>query len=261
MVVNPIKTLIIYNTLQSQSTRFSTNCFVDWCFNHRPFLMIKKTLLPIVLLFAIICHPQEYFEGEIQYKVEYEALNKHMSAEYMAKEFGDSFTAYIKEDRYAMVYNGSGTKGWMKVIIRLDEGCTYTEYEKVPTISKKKFSPEKNELLLFERNHKEQKNVLGEKCESVTMKQKPSEDTPFLDEITGTHYFSPRYKLNAEKYKDHQEGYWNKYVDESGAISIRNETEYSPFFITTSEAISVKTKEMDDGLFEPNPNKDIRLEE
>ena len=222
--------------------------------------MLKKTLFTIVFLFVIVCQSQEYFEGEIQYEVEFEALSEHMSAEFMAKEFGNSFTAYIKEDRYALVYNGSGTKGWMKVIIRLDEGCSYTEYEKVPTISKAKFSPEKNELLLFERNHKEQKNVLGEKCESVTINQRPSEDIPFVKEIKGTYYFSPKYSLNPEKYKDHQEDYWNKYVEESRAISIRNETEYSPFFVSTSEAISVKQKKMDDSLFEPNPNKEIRSE-
>lgn len=222
------------------------------------FTNLIKAPIVTALLFTYSLTGQDFFEGELHYKMEFEALNKNISAEFMAKEYGDSFVAYVKEDRYAMIYNGSGTNGWMKTIVRLDEGYSYTEYEKLDTIVKTKFAPEIDRLVLFERNHKEQKEVMGEICESVTINMLPGEDMPFLKEIKGTHYFSPKYRLNPEKYKDYGSGYWNDYVKESGAISIRNETEYQPFFISTSEAVSIEEKELDDSLFEPNPNKSIR---
>ncbi|TAI47138.1 hypothetical protein [Flagellimonas allohymeniacidonis] len=222
--------------------------------------MVVRLWLRTFFLLGFFCHSQEYFEGELLYKIEYETLNKNISAEYMAKEFGDSFTAFVKEDRYTMIYNGSGSNGWMKIIVRLDEGYSYTEYEKLDTIAKTKFAPETSPLLLFERNHKEKKEVMGELCESVTINVLPGEDMSFVKEIRGTHYFSPKYRLNPEKYKEYGNGYWNDYVKESGAISIRNETEYQPFFISTSVAVNIEEMKLDDSLFEPNPNKPIRLE-
>ncbi|WP_151894054.1 hypothetical protein [Patiriisocius marinistellae] len=79
---------------------------------------------------------QEYFEGEIIYEIEYEPINPNIPKEYLENEFGKSFNAYIKEDRYAMIYHGNGLKGWMKTIVRLDLGYSYTEFEKSDTIAK-----------------------------------------------------------------------------------------------------------------------------
>ncbi|MGX1929611.1 hypothetical protein [Flagellimonas sp. 2504JD4-2] len=221
--------------------------------------MIKKYLL-YFFLFAYINsgYSQDYFEGEIQYKIEYEALNQNISTEYLEKEIGKSFTAHVKEDRYSMIYNADGTNGWMKIIVRLDKGYYYTEFEKQDTITKTKFAPEKRELFLFERNHAEKKEVLDELCESVTIVHHPGEEIPFAQEIRGTHYFSPKYRLNKEKYKDYGNGFWNRYVNESGAISIRNETEYVPFFKSISEAVSIEEKQIPDSLFEPNRDKPLK---
>ena len=85
--------------------------------------MIKKYLaFSIFLAINVTCYSQHYFEGEIQYNIEYVALNKNISIEYLEKEVGDSFTAYVKEDKYSMVYHADGTNGWMKIIVRLDQG-------------------------------------------------------------------------------------------------------------------------------------------
>ena len=39
----------------------------------------------------------------------------------LAKELGDSCTAYIKPDKYALIYNAKGSSGWMKVIVNLNK--------------------------------------------------------------------------------------------------------------------------------------------
>ena len=78
--------------------------------------------------------------------------------------------------------------------------------------------------------------------------------------VSNTLYFSPKYRLNKEKYKDYGNGFWNDYVKETGAISIRNETEYTPFFKSISKAVSIMEKEIPNSLFEPNSNKPLKEE-
>ena len=63
-----------------------------------------------------------------------------------------------------MIYHGKGQQGWMKIIVRLDKGYSYTEFEKLDTITKSKFGTEKNDLIRFERNQNDEKIILGEKC-------------------------------------------------------------------------------------------------
>jgi len=66
----------------------------------------------------------------------YETLSPDIYVSYLEKEIGTSFTAYIQEDRFAMIYHATGEQGWMKAIIRLDENYTYIEYEKSDVIVK-----------------------------------------------------------------------------------------------------------------------------
>jgi hypothetical protein len=203
---------------------------------------------------------QDYFEGEINYKIEYETLNPNIPASYLETELGKSFTAYVKEDRYAMIYHATGQQGWMKIIVRLDQGYSYTEFQKSDTIVKSKFGTENNELIEFKRNLEDKKLVLGELCESITINYKPTDPKSFFQTFRGKYYFDPKYKLNANLYKNYTDGFWNLYVKESESISIRNETEFSPLFRAIQEAISIEIKDTPFSMFEPNVSKIINEE-
>ncbi|PIA79449.1 hypothetical protein BFR04_00960 [Gaetbulibacter sp. 4G1] len=211
----------------------------------------------ILLLIASNIYGQEYFEGQLNYKIEYQPLNANIPAEYLAKEFGDSFTAYVREDRYAMIYHAKGELGWMKVIVRLDEGYSYTEFEKADTISKTKFGLEKNKLIELKRNTNDSKEVLGEMCESITLNYEPSNPESFFQSFRGKYYFNPKYKLNANLYQNYTDGFWNLFVKESESISIRNETEFYPLFKAIQEASSIEIKTISLEMFEPNSSKII----
>ncbi|MEM7187010.1 MAG: hypothetical protein AAF466_10155 [Bacteroidota bacterium] len=223
--------------------------------------MMRTITFAIAFMLCAGMHGQEYFEGVIQYNVSYQQLNENISVEYMEQEMGTAFTAYVKEDRYSMIYNAKGFNGWMKIVVRLDKGYSMVEYEKSDTIIKTPFGPETAKLLQFERNAAEKREVMGELCESVTMRYEASQSKAIYESFKGVYYFSPKYKLNASLYKEYKESFRNLYAEETGAISLRNEQEIAPYFISIAEAVSIDPKEISDKLFEPNPNKVVVTEE
>jgi len=224
---------------------------------------MKKSIFIIIFLFLIFnskVFGQEYFEGELKYKIEYEPLHPNISKNMLETEFGNSFSAYVKEDRYTMIYHATGQIGWMKIIVRLDEGYTYTEFEKNDTIIKSKFGKKKNKLLIFKKNKDDKKEVLGELCESITLDYELEPDA-FFPTQKGKYYFNPKYKLNSSLYENYTDGFWNLYVKESKSISIRNEIEYPSIFKSVSEATSITPKKISFEMFEPNKSKVISIKE
>lgn len=218
-----------------------------------------KLSITLILFYVGAIHAQEFFEGEVKYNIEYQSNNANLPTSVLEQEFGTSFTAYVKEDRYAMVYHATGQQGWMKIIVRLDEGYSYTEFEKLDTITKSKFGTERNDLITFKRNQNDKKIILGETCESITLHYKPKDTSSFFSEMRGKYYFNPNYKLNATLYSEYTDGFWNLCVEESNALSIRNETEFYPHFKSIQEVTSIVQKNIDNDIFEPNANKVITI--
>ena len=78
---------------------------------------MKKIIFTLLLLIPFInILAQDYFEGQIEYQVKYESLNKNIPSSYLSYVLGDLFTAYVQEDRYVMLYNSKADKGWSKTI-------------------------------------------------------------------------------------------------------------------------------------------------
>jgi len=216
----------------------------------------------ILLLFFISnAYGQEYFEGEIHYKISYEPMNQKIPIAYLEKEMGSSFTAYVQEDRYLMKYHAEGENGWMKIIVDLKEGYTYTESEKQDTISKTKFGINTDKLINFARNIEDKKQLLGEECESISISYEPSDPRAFYQTFNGKYYFNPKYKLNAKLYENYSDGFWNLYVKEAQSISVRNETEFYPLFRSIQEAVSIEEKVIPDDMFDLDPTKYVDVKD
>lgn len=216
----------------------------------------------IIILFCITnSYAQDYFEGVVNYKISYESLNENIPVNFFETQIGTSMTAYVKEDRYTMIYHGKGELGWMKTIVRLDEGYTYTEYEKNDTIIKEKFGSQKETLIEFKRNKKDKKIILDEPCESITLSHKSNDPDEYFSETHGKYYFNPKYKLNANLYKNYTDEFWNLYVEESEAISLRNEMELRPLLKAIQEAESISREIVSKKIFEPNKEKVIIIVE
>jgi hypothetical protein len=222
---------------------------------------IKKFQLFIILFFITNSYAQEYFKGIVNYKISYESLNENIPVNFFEIQIGTSMTAYVKEDRYAMIYHGKGELGWTKTIVRLDEGYTYTEYEKNDTIVKEKFGSQEETLIEFKRNKNDKKIILDESCESITLIHKSNDPDEFFAETHGKYYFNPKYKLNPKHYKNYTDGFWNLYVKESEAISLRNEIELRPLLKAIQEAESISQENIPKKIFEPNKEKVIIIKD
>jgi len=218
---------------------------------------IFKISLLFILSYSSSSQAQDYFKGIIQYKVSYESLHPNIQKQVLERSLGTSFTAYILEDRYATVYNIEGDKGWRKVIVRLDEGYTYTEYEKSDTIVKSKFGNSNEKLITAKKNKQSPKEVLGEKCQSVTLTTENTDPDAWYTLHSGTYYYSPKYKLNPQQYEGYVDGFWNEYVERAKAVSIWNKNEFRPYFTSISEATSIEEKEVDLTFFNPTTGKII----
>ncbi|GAB5399226.1 MAG: hypothetical protein Aureis2KO_08110 [Aureisphaera sp.] len=224
-----------------------------------------KHQLILVQLILFICsttlYAQNYFEGQIDYKIEYESLNENIPKEYLATLIGDSFTAYVKEDKYVMIYNSKGEQGWSKTIVRLDEGFSYLEYEKSDTIIKSRLDENSDKLIALRKETDQKRMILGEMCPSIVLKYE-STDPDFPFKITdGRHYYNPKYRLNPEQYKNYTSGFWNKYIELSEAVSIRNEHVFAGFFKSVSEAVKIEERKIPESTFTLDRNKIVVLEE
>ncbi|MDT0539075.1 hypothetical protein [Croceitalea sp. P059] len=217
-----------------------------------------KYLVLAFFILSFLSYSQEYFEGKIHYTIEYETINKNIPDGYLETQMGDSFNAFVKEDKYIMVHNGTGELGAMKTIIRLDEGFSYVIYENSDTIYKSPLNLEKNKLLILKKVTNEKKEVLGEMCDYVSIDYENNDPNSFFKVVRGKHFFNPKYKLNPEKYKNHTSGFWNQFVDLSQSICIRNEHEYEGLFKSVSYATEIKQENIPEAMFLMDSTKIIK---
>jgi len=214
-----------------------------------------------LLFISFFCRCQDFFEGKIHYKIEYEKINTNIPDGFLETQMGDSFDAFVKEDKYIMIYNGKGEFGGWKNIIRLDEGFSYLIYDKSDTIYKSPLDKENGTLLTLKKITDEKKEVLGELCDYIILDYKVSDPNTFFSISRGKHYFNPKYALNVDKYKNYNSGFWNQYVGLANAISLRNEHEYEGLFKSISYATSIEPQRIPDEMFLMDKSKIIKTTE
>lgn len=208
-------------------------------------------------LIAISCSAQDYFEGEIKYKITYKSLAPDLDDSFWVQQAGDTITAHIQENQFVMLSNSSGELGWSKVTVFLDKGYGLTEFEHLDTIYKRNFSSFQQELISIERNQSDPKEILGELCESVSIEQKAIENGQTVYVSNATHYFNPKYKLNKELYKNYTVSFWDLYAQESGAISLYSDVNMFPYYDSIQEAFWIEQKSINPTIFDIPTNKII----
>lgn len=211
--------------------------------------MINKLTLVFIFLFSISpIIGQEYFEGEIHYKVSYTPLIDQLSENRIIQTLGDTIIGYVQERRYIMESNTTDSYGRIKLIMLMDENLVYMVPEKTDTIYKYALNKENSKLLEARKNKGDIKTILGDKCSSVTLITSDLSLNP-LDKTTGIYYYNPKYKLNKEVYSIHKQNHWNQFVNIAGAISVRNEVTREPFYKSVMTAYQIIPKKIPDHLF------------
>jgi len=222
---------------------------------------MKHFYKKILLVFLLSCNikniPQnQYFEGEVHFKIEYESFNDNLAKELLVKELGSTLIGKVKEDKYLMYQNSSGDLGTTKIIYLLKENTGYVEYEKSDTIWQFNIDEEPGELLEVTKNTNDKKLILGDSCGSVTIRYIPKQS--YVEQISCTYYFNPKYKLNPKFYQNHKDSYWNLFVNESKSISVRNEVMNYPHYKSIYQAQKIIVKNIKETEFNLPKNKIIK---
>lgn len=224
---------------------------------------MKYKLFGTLLFFLVFSNSmlsQDFFEGEMYFKVSYKSLDKNLASEKaMISELGDSITSYIKEDKFVLLRNSKGKYGKRKTIFFLEKGFSYVEYENLDTIFKYNIKKKPGILLKFKRNT-EKKYILNNNCESITIEYKPKQSkNQFFNKISGEYFFSSsKFKLNSKIYSNYKSNFWNLYVQESGAVSLKSIVKYFPFFESTQEAYAIIKRKLPESIFIVNKDKFIK---
>lgn len=213
---------------------------------------MRHDLLFILLVLAtyLNAQSQEYFEGEVHFKTKYEPLLENISEELLVREFGDTLIGYVQENRYIMESNTSGASGGQTLLMLMDENLIYFIQEKSDTIFAYPIDKSEDELLDIHKIKNETKTILGDVCPALILNTKSKNPQSPFTVTLGRYYYNPKYKLNKKAYQNHNSGHWNSFVNESGAISVRNEVRREPIYKSVMEAFLILPKEIPNELFD-----------
>ena len=211
-------------------------------------MTFKKLLFHSLLLTLVILQPVsiaqetlEYFEGEVTFTSEFESLDPEIPDSYWYHVFGNSLVGVVKEDKYKTVTE-SETQGTITTFYDLRAKKIYIEISKSDTVKWYPLDQVDGKLISIQKNREEKKFLLGSLRESVTLEYIP--DDPYLERIVSTHYFMPEHKLNKELYENHKTSFWHLFINESGSISIRNESTVYPFLKRIDQVIEIKERKV-----------------
>ncbi|MEM9824305.1 MAG: hypothetical protein AAF985_24685, partial [Bacteroidota bacterium] len=112
------------------------------------------------------------------------------------------------------------------------------------------------ELLEFRRDKTPRKVILGDSCESVFIRYFPRLE-PGITEVQVRYYFHPKYRADPRFYKKHKISFWNLFIEETGAISLRNEVINYPRYKVLYKAEEIIEQPIEEKAFEINPNKTV----
>ncbi len=240
---------------------------LGWKINlYKKLKMTKKISFIIAFLLVLSAsldaqvNDSTYFEGEVHFDISNLSLNKMIPKEILDPEAGTKMIGKVKRNKYITYINTSGKKGKTKVIYLLEEAIGYIEYENSDTITKISLEENKDKLLEIKLNKTDKKEILGDSCESISMKFIPDENYGIVSSVHEVHYFNPKYRLDKKLYVTHKVNFWNQFVNLSGSISVRNENIVYPLFKTVMEATQIIEKEISEEEFKLNPSKIVKAE-
>lgn len=228
--------------------------------NYPLFMISYKKPYTLLFLFSIsVISPSmlgqeknNYFEGEVTFVINHKSLDPEYSDEYFDFIFGTGMTGIVKEDIYKTIIE-SEALGTLTTYYDLTNKRVYFEESRSDTIKWVPLDEYTGELISVDRNKAERKLLLGALRESVTIEYIP--DDPYVEKITGTFYFNTDHKLNKELYANHKYGFWNLFINESGSISVRNETVVYPLLISIAQVTKIEEREVSRDEFKLDPNK------
>jgi len=198
---------------------------------------MKASLLLFLMFTATTLRAQ--FEGEIIYKNKYQSKIPAVSDEQLTAMLGIESQYYIKGGNYKTICNGSFLQ-WQLYVNK--DNKLYNKFAMSESLLWNDCSSDKDELVKTQIRRRVV-TILGYECDEIILTGK---------NITQTHYFSSKLKIDAKAFAKSKLYSFNKYTELTHAIPLKSIVELEQLTLET-EAVEVKAMNLDDKFFELPP--------
>ena len=205
--------------------------------------MINKIILQTALILIALNTTAQTFEGKITYANDYQSKLANLKSEQLNAMMGTKQDYYFKGSSYKSVFNGAFTK---MQVYKAAENKSYTLTGKNDTLYWEDYSTNKDEAVKYELQ-KNKEIILGIACDVLIVEANKSK-TYF--------YFSSKYSVNPELFKQHNYGNWYYTISKTNALPLKTVYETDQF-ILTSTATEIKELKLEDSFFEVPDKKKV----
>lgn len=201
---------------------------------------IKKNLsfILIVLFFSSLQYPTNYFTGKIVYKYQFEDAKGNDITDAMAKVIGKEQHYFINEKNY----KAYDEKGNLLQLYNSDSN-NYYQITKDKAVQKIDASIATSQIFTVKKL-KIKETIAGYSCNAIEV---------ITDDATTTYFYAPTIKINADVYKKHNYGEWNKILKATnGSLPLKfSMINHKQGFITwTCTAVSIKKQKLTEEDFD-----------
>ena len=206
--------------------------------------IMKYTIVLLVLTSLcskVFC---QNFEGEIIYQNNIESRIQGVTDAQLTSVVGSRQEYYIKDGHYKSVMNGQS------IIMQLYDWTTnriYNKMAKSDTLYWFNAATNTDDIISHEIKRNAE-TILGINCDALILKTKYG---------ATTFYFGDNYKLDTNKFLNHEYGNWAFFVKNAGALPLKMVIE-SDKFKMISTAIEIKPMKLEGNFFSIAPEVPIK---
>jgi hypothetical protein len=192
-------------------------------------------LLTLLLIIPSVSNAQkEYFEGIIKYAVSFNS--ESISNQDLIDYYGDTAIVYIKAGKYKIVYPNATV---MQTIYNDEKNLYYTQIKGLDSLL---YIEANNAVTKYKvsASEKSDTTIFGYHCSYIQVISK---------ENSISLYFAQDLPLMYKRFKKHKIGGYNKIIRKTKSTYLIAITS-NKYFTSTSVAISIEWKKLDDSIFE-----------
>jgi len=182
-----------------------------------------------------------YFEGEIEYNIDYSDILINVSSNYLEENIGDKIIFTFKNGNQKKKYYSKSGKLLSVRFLDLDQKKSFSKSTNEEIINWVDITKQ-NTKLAFEQI--KDTTVIGYSAVGIKTvgSSVVNEQTFFL---TGKFYYAKKLKINPEWYNDYNEANFNEIIKIGKGITI-SQTSNTPYWTTTLSATYVKKRKVKD---------------
>ncbi|GAB4127641.1 MAG: hypothetical protein OHK0045_19320 [Raineya sp.] len=210
---------------------------------------MKKLFVLLSTIFSVHVAIAQYFEGYVKYVHQLEITDTTLAKNdvFLSYNFGSSSILYIKGTDFRWTFSGCQMESQTYLA---SSNLLYEKYPKNDTLYTHSAGVE-NEVIIKDEIKESKVNVLGYKCQLLTVKSKFPKDNAIRGRM---YYFAKKYPLHPNFFKKFKMNNNDQIFAKMGYLPLRFTMIY-PGFRISYHAIEVKETKVNEKLFDLSNKK------